>query len=167
MEIIYRPVQAKDLKEIVELEADAFHMSREMVQNDMVGRITNYPDTFWVAEDKETNRVVGHIFGPAFAKKYIEDEIYFKNHPNRVEDDYQMILSLAVLPEYRLNGIASHLLAKLEAVASSQERKALSLTCRDELINFYEKFGYQNEGTAQNLPGETLYNMVKQIKKKK
>lgn len=163
MKIKYRQVKPEDLEAVVNLEAEAFDMNKERTRSDMIGRIQNYPDTFLVAEDQENNQVVGHIFGPAFAKRYIEDEIYFKNHPNRQEDKYQMILSLAVVLKYRRNGIAGHLLAELANVAKSQGRDALSLTCKDELISFYEKNGYQNEGKTQNLPGETMYNMVKEI----
>lgn len=163
MKIIYRQVKPTDLETIVQLESQAFEMSEEMTRRDMIGRIENYPDTFLVAEDEETGKVVDHIFGPAFAERYIKDEIYFKNHPNHKEDKYQMILSLAVVPEYRHHGIASHLLAELADVAKSQGRDALSLTCKDKLISFYENNGYQNEGKAQDLPGDTLYNMVKEI----
>ncbi|EFG56248.1 hypothetical protein C5L18_000582 [Lactobacillus amylolyticus] len=51
---------------------------------------------FLVAEDKEKDQVIGYTFGPAFSKRYIEDEIYFANHPNRKNDLYQMILSIIV-----------------------------------------------------------------------
>lgn len=163
MKIVYRQVKPEDLDTIVELEAQAFEMSKEMTRRDMIGRIENYPDTFLVAEDEETGKVVGHIFGPAFAKRYIRDEIYFKNHPNRKDDKYQMILSLAVVPEYRHHGIAGQLLIKLADVAKSQGRDALSLTCKDKLISFYEDNGYQNEGQAQDLPGDIMYNMVKEL----
>lgn len=163
MKIKYRQVKPEDLEAIVNLEAEAFDMNKERTRLDMIGRIQNYPDTFLVAEDEENNQVVGHIFGPAFAKRYIEDEIYFKNHPNHQEDKYQMILSLAVVQEYRHHGIATQLLAELAEVAKNQGRDALSLTCKDELISFYENNGYQNEGKTQDLPGETMYNMVKEI----
>lgn len=163
MKIKYRQVKPEDLEAIVNLEAEAFDMNKERTRLDMMGRIQNYPDTFLVAEDEENNQVVGHIFGPAFAKRYIEDEIYFKNHPNRQEDKYQMILSLAVVPKYRHHGIATQLLAELAEVAKNQGRDALSLTCKDELISFYENNSYQNEGKTQDLPGETMYNMVKEI----
>ena len=133
----------------------------------MIGRIENYPDTFLVAEDKEKDQVIGYTFGPAFSKRYIEDEIYFANHPNRKNDLYQMILSIVVDKKYRLNGIASHLLKKMDEVAKKQGRKAISLNCLTPLIAFYELNGYTNEGKANNIPtpeGETMYNMVKELK---
>lgn len=165
MKIIYRQVEPEDLEAVVKIESEAFNMGKKMTRLDMAGRIENYPDTFLVAEDQENKQVVGHVFGPAFAKRYIEDELYYKNHPNRKEDKYQMILSLAVAPRYRHHGIATQLLTELVQVAQDQGREALSLTCEDKLIAFYEKNGYRNEGEAQNLPGGTLYNMVKTIEK--
>lgn len=78
--MIIRRVTMDDLGEVVNLESAAFKMTKEQTKNDMMGRIENYPDTFLVAQ--EDGKVIGHIFGPAFNKRYIEDELYFENHPN-------------------------------------------------------------------------------------
>lgn len=167
MKIIYRNVKKNDLTTIVDLESEAFHMKKDMTKKDMFGRIENYPDTFLVAEDEENSKVVGYVFGPAFSERYIEDEIYFKNHPNRKDDEYQMILSLVVDKEYRHNKIASHLLEKTTEVAKKQGRKAISLNCLTPLIPFYELNGYKNEGKASDIPtpdDEITYNMVKELK---
>lgn len=166
MKIIYRTVKKADLPTIIDLESAAFHMNKEMTEKDMIGRIENYPDTFLVAEDEETGKIVGHTFGPAFAKRYIEDKLYFKNHPNRAEDKYQMILSIVVAPEYRHRGIASHLLDKMMEIAKSQGRVAISLTCYRELFPFYESNGFVNEGKTHDLPdpdGKQSYNMLREV----
>lgn len=166
MKIIYRNVKKDDLATIIDLESEAFHMKKDMTEKDMVGRIENYPDTFLVAEDEENGKVVGYVFGPAFSKRYIEDKIYFKNHPNRKDDKYQMILSLVVDEKYRHHKIASHLLEKMSEVAKKQGRKAISLNCLTPLIPFYKLNGYTNEGKTNDIPtpdGETTYNMVKEL----
>lgn len=158
-----REATMRDLDDIVKIESDTFHMSQEMTRKDMIGRIKNYPDTFLVAE--EDGHVVGHVFGPTFEKRYIEDDLYFDNHPNQKGDAYQAILSLAVAPEYRKKGIATKLLDEMAHVAKSENRKAISLTCLPKLFSFYEKRGYQNEGkTTDDIPdpdNESSYNMVK------
>lgn len=166
MKIIYRNVKENDLNTIVALESEAFHMDKKMTKRDMVGRIKNYPDTFLVAEDQKTGQVVGYTFGPAFAERYIKDEIYFKNHPNRKNDQYQMILSLVVAKEYRCHKIASHLLQEMNKVAKNEGRIAISLTCLTPLIPFYELNGYENEGKANDIPtpdDEITYNMVRKL----
>ena len=163
--MIIRRVTMDDLEEVVNLESAAFKMTKEQTKNDMMGRIENYPDTFLVAQ--EDGKVIGHIFGPAFNKRYIEDELYFNNHPNQKDDRYQMILSLAVLPAYRKQGIATKLIEALAQEARKQNRQAISLTCLPKLIKFYEKRGFHNEGkTSDDIPdptGVTSVNMVRTL----
>lgn len=163
--MIIRRVTMDDLEEVVNLESAAFKMTKEQTRDDMVGRIENYPDTFLVAQ--EDGKVIGHIFGPAFNKRYIEDELYFNNHPNQKDDRYQMILSLAVLPAYRKQGIATKLIEALAQEARKQNRQAISLTCLPKLIKFYEKRGFHNEGkTSDDIPdptGVTSVNMVRTL----
>lgn len=163
--MIIRRVTMDDLEEVVNLESAAFKMTKEQTRNDMIGRIENYPDTFLV--EQEDGKVIGHIFGPAFNKRYIEDELYFNNHPNQKDDRYQMILSLAVLPAYRKQGIATKLIEALAQEARKQNRQAISLTCLPKLIKFYEKRGFHNEGkTSDDIPdptGVTSVNMVRTL----
>ena len=163
--MIIRRVTMDDLEEVVNLESAAFKMTKEQTKNDMMGRIENYPDTFLVAQ--EDGKVIGHIFGPAFNKRYIEDELYFENHPNQKDDRYQMVLSLAVLPEYRKQGVATKLIEAMTQEARKQNRQAISLTCLPKLIKFYEKRGFHNEGkTSDDIPdptGVTSVNMIRAL----
>lgn len=163
--MIIRTVTMNDLEAIVDLESAAFQMTKEQTKKDMIGRIKNYPDTFLVAE--EDGKVIGHVLGPSFNQRYITDELYFKNHPNRAKDQYQTILSLAVSPKYRKHGIATALLEQLSSVTKGQGRKAITLTCLPKLFSFYEKRGFKNEGkTSDDIPdpdGISSYNMVKDI----
>lgn len=163
--MIIRRVTMDDLEEVVNLESAAFKMTKEQTKNDMMGRIENYPDTFLVAQ--EDGKVIGHIFGPAFNKRYIEDELYFENHPNQKDDRYQMVLSLAVLLEYRKQGVATKLIEAMTQEARKQNRQAISLTCLPKLIKFYEKRGFHNEGkTSDDIPdptGVTSVNMIRAL----
>lgn len=163
--MIIRRVTMDDLGEVVNLESAAFKMTKEQTRNDMVGRIENYPDTFLVAQ--EDGKVIGHILGPTFNKRYIEDELYFENHPNQKDDRYQMVLSLAVLPKYRKQGVATKLIEAMTQEARKQNRQAISLTCLPKLIKFYEKRGFHNEGkTSDDIPdptGVTSVNMIRAL----
>lgn len=45
--------------------------------------------------------------------------------------------------------------------ARKQNRKGCILTCKEELIHYYEKFGFMNLGLSQStLANETCYDMV-------
>lgn len=165
MSLKIRSVTMTDLTSVVKIEAAAFHMSIKQTRKDMIGRIQNYPDTFLVAE--KDGEVIGHVFGPSFNERYIRDALYFKNRSNRKSDQYQMILSLAVAPAYRRQGVATKLMASLEEVAKKEGRQAISLICLPKLLHFYEKRGFRNEGqTGADIPdpsGISSYNMVKEI----
>lgn len=87
---------------------------------------------------QEDGKVIGHILVLLLINAYIEDELYFENHPNQKDDCYQMVLSLAVLPEYRKQGVATKLIEAMTQEARKQNRQAISLTCLPKLIKFYE-----------------------------
>lgn len=77
---------------------------------------------------------------------------------------YQSILGLVVSPVYQRKGIASLLLRKFEKQVRQKERLTVTLTCRKELIPFYEKNGYVNQGIAASQHGGIQwFNMNKQL----
>lgn len=163
MAITYRLVFPEDLVQIVPLEAAAFNMKPDQVKKEMRPRIKAYPETFIVAEAKE--QVVGYIFGPTAAKRYIEDHLYYDNQPNRPEDPYQAILSLVVAPGFRHQGIGTSLLQAMRVRAHHDHRRALSLTAAPDLVEFYQERGFKNEGPAADLPGGQQFNLIFELKK--
>lgn len=148
------------LTEIMSIENTGFTPDEAATELAMKARIEQIPDTFLVA--LENDRVLGYVVGPASNQRYIDDSLFDQVQPNRAGDDYQTILSLAVAPEHQHQQVASQLLTALEKVALSQGRKAVTLTCLERLIPFYEAHGYVNEGQAKSThAGEIWYNLVK------
>lgn len=48
--------------------------------------------------------------------------------------------------------------------ASQEGREAVSLTCRENLIEFYEKLGFKNHGISVSNHGNVAwYNMVREF----
>lgn len=135
MAITYRQVETTDLPQIDQLEAEAFQMKLDQVEQEMAPRVSAYPETFIVAEDH--SQVVGYIFGPASAQRYLEDKLYYENKANAGAAPYQAVLSLVVAPAYRHHGIATNLLQAMSVRAHHDHRRAISLTCAADLIEFY------------------------------
>lgn len=159
MSLTINPAQAADLDQIMTIEHAGFSPAEAATSASMAERIALIPDTFLVAKQGAT--VVGYVVGPAFDQRYLTDTLFEKSTPNAAGDAYQTVLSLAVSPDHRGDGIASHLLTALATVARRQHRRAITLTCLKRLVPFYEANGYINEGvSASTHAGETWYNLV-------
>lgn len=147
------------LEQIMTIEQAAFTAEQAASKSAMQERIEKISDTFLVALEGE--KVLGYIVGPASKDRYITDELFEEVLPNQATDEVQTVLSLATAEEARGKGIASSLLLELKKVAQMQERKIISLTCLEELIPFYEKHTYLNEGIANSEhAGDVWYNMI-------
>ncbi|MFJ5623917.1 GNAT family N-acetyltransferase [Peribacillus loiseleuriae] len=60
-------------------------------------------------------------------------------------------------PKYRKHGYAAKIMEQVIADAKKQGRKGCILTCKEELIHYYEKFGYKNEGISQSALGDAVW----------
>jgi [ribosomal protein S18]-alanine N-acetyltransferase len=73
------------------------------------------------------------------------------------------VLTVAVLPEYARQGIATHFMAELEKWSQSKEASAMMLEVGVEntgAIALYEKLGYQSISTRKNYYGHGLDALV-------
>lgn len=159
MTITINPAQSQDLAQIMTIEKAGFTPAEAATEASMAERIRLISDTFLVAKDGDT--VLGYIVGPAFDQRYLTDELFAQSTPNRPTDPYQTVLSLAVSPQHQQGGLGSQLLTALAQVARRQHRQAITLTCLQRLVPFYERNGYVNEGVSASAhAGETWYNLV-------
>lgn len=110
---------------------------------------------------------MGFITGPVVDSKYdyIEDWMYEKETESLAgPGGNQMVLTIAVHPDYRGRGIGSQLLDRFAETAKEMKRGRIALTCLEDRVPFYEKNGYVNHGQAESEhAGEIWYNMIKEI----
>ena len=74
-----------------------------------------------------------------------------------VIDERSYVEDYATLPAYRKRGLAGQVLERVIADAKAQGRKGCVLTCKDKLIHYYEKFGFQNEGVSASTHGGVVW----------
>ena len=68
-----------------------------------------------------------------------------------------MIFGVNTIPAYRRRGCAGTLLERVTADARAQGRKGCVLTCKEELIHYYESFGYRCEGVSGSTHGGVVW----------
>ncbi|WP_127849566.1 GNAT family N-acetyltransferase [Lacticaseibacillus hulanensis] len=162
MGLIIRAPRTDDLAAVMQIERAGFTPAEAASETSMAERIAVIPDTFFVAELDKV--VAGFIVGPAIDRRYLTDDLFDHLTPNAPADDYAAVLSIAVAPSHRNEGLGSALLTAFAHRAKEQGRKLVSLTCLDRLMPYYEKNGYVNEGVAESThAGEVWFNMTKII----
>jgi ribosomal protein S18 acetylase RimI-like enzyme len=158
--ISLRNVQATDLEQLLLIENEGFPIEEAATKEAFVERIQLILDTFIVAEKE--GKILGYINGPIINQPYITDDLFekIKENPNR--GGFQSILGLAVSNQARNQGIAKILIEKMEELVKENEREGITLTCKQELVSFYEKFGFFNHGMSESQHGGVRwYNLVK------
>ncbi|MFB7303212.1 GNAT family N-acetyltransferase [Heyndrickxia sporothermodurans] len=157
-----RNVKIDDLSELVAIEHLCFSKDEAATETAFRKRIQLIPDTFFVAE--EDGVLVGIINGPVISTSYITDDLFSNIKENPASGGHQSILGLAVHPHFQKHGIASVLLMHLEKESREKKRQTITLTCKENLIKFYEKMGYNNEGVSDSEHGGVVwYDMSKML----
>ena len=62
-----------------------------------------------------------------------------------------------MLPEYQRQGIAEKLMKDMMEKSREAKREKMILTCKERLIHYYEKFGYENKGISESVHGGVVW----------
>ncbi|ASJ54720.1 GNAT family N-acetyltransferase [Brevibacillus formosus] len=160
--ITIRNAKAEDLPALIAIEQLCFSPEEAATQEAFEKRIRLIPDSFFVAEVDGV--IAGLINGPVIESTFITDDLFQTIKENPASGGHQTILGLAVSPAFQNRGIASMLLAHLEASARESCRETITLTCKENLIGYYESHGYLNNGvSSSDHAGAIWYNMSKPL----
>lgn len=150
-----RTAMEKDLKEITKIEEKCFPPAEAASMENFRERLRIYPDHFWLLEQE--GKILSFINGMVTNEETIQDEMFENARLHEPEGGWQAIFGVNTLPRYQGKGYASMLMEQVIADAKAQGRKGCILTCKKELIPFYERFGYQNEGISASVHGNAVW----------
>ena len=127
-------------------------------------RLSAFPDSFFVAEETESGANIGFTNGAAVNQETICDEMFEDAGWHRSDGAYQSVFGLDVVPQWRKQGVAAALMETLIQDAREKGRKGLILTCKERLIPYYQKFGYQCLGLSKSVHGGAVwYDMILEL----
>lgn len=148
--LIIRHVNEDDIDGCYDVES-ACYTSEGATKEKVQKRIRLFPEGFLVAESKK--KILGIINSASTNKENITDE-KFKDMVGHDKDGKNIVIfSLAVLPEYRGNGISKRLMARFIDVSKGLKKEKILLICRSELISYYEHYGFINGGISKSTHG--------------
>lgn len=146
-----------DLDAIADVESECFPKNEAATREQLQARLKAYPNHFWLLENDE-GRVVSFVDGMTTDLDMLTDEMYENAAMHDESGAWQMIFGVNTLPEYRGRGCAAALLKCAIATAATHGRRGLVLTCKDELMHYYAKFGFKDEGISSSTHGGVVWH---------
>ena len=153
-----RKATIKDLDKIAAVERECFPAS-EAATEEFRERLERYGDHFWLLFID--NRLVSFVDGLVTDERDLTDRMYEDASMHNENGAWQMIFGVNTIPGYRKQGLAGTLIKRIIDESQQDGRKGIVLTCKKELIHYYSKFGFVNEGvTLKSVHGGvTWYQM--------
>ena len=154
-----RTALPEDLEAITRLEAECFPAAEAAGAESFARRLEFYPDHFWLLT--EGDKIVSFVNGMVTNEPDLRDEMYDDASLHNPNGSWQMIFGVDTHPDYRCRGCAGQLLKFMIAQAKIQGRRGLVLTCKEALLPYYAKFGFQNEGISQSTHGDVVWYQMR------
>lgn len=149
--MIVRTATMADLPAIAALEALCFPAAEAASLESFRDRLKRYPDHFWLLFEGDT--LISFVDGAVTFEKDLTDEMYDEPALHDENAPWQMIFGVNTHPDYRRRGYAGLLLRRCIDDSRRQGRKGLVLTCKEEKVPYYAKFGFVSEGLSGSSHG--------------
>lgn len=155
-----RTATIDDLAAVTAVEAACFPAAEAATEAEFKERLVSYSDHFLLLF--EEGELIAFVDGFVTDEADLTDEMYANAAMHNENGDWQMIFGLNTLPSHRNQGCAEQLMKKMIQLAQEQGRRGVVLTCKDRLIHYYAKFGFENEGiTAQSTHGNAVWYQMR------
>ena len=135
-----------DLDAVASVEAECFPAAEAATKEEFYDRIEHYGNHFWLMFDEE--KLIAFVDGFVTDEPDLTDEMYADASLHNENGAWQMIFGVNTIPACRRYGYAGELIKKAIEDARIQGRKGLVLTCKEKLIRYYAKFGFDDEGVS-------------------
>ncbi len=155
----FRNATLDDLASISEMENVCFPPNEAASFASLSKRLQVFPNHFWIFENE--GKIIGFINGMVTNNKTIIDEMFTNADLHDEEGAWQSVFGLAVSPDYRKSGYAGKLINHLIEQSKEQNRAGLTLTCKEYLIPYYRRFGFEDAGVSASVHGgEVWHDMI-------
>ena len=147
-----------DVPALSAVETECFPPAEAATAAELAERVAHSGKHFWLMYDGD--KLISFVDGFVTDDADLTDEMYENAAMHNENGAWQMIFGVNTIPAYRKHGYAGQLLQCAIEDARKQGRKGLVLTCKEKLIAYYAKFGFENEGISESVHGNvTWYQM--------
>lgn len=154
-----RTATIQDLDAIAGVEALCFPPAEAADRASIHRRLSVFPDRFWLLWEGDT--LVSFVNGMLTHVPDLTDEMYEKASLHEESGPWQMIFGVDTIPAYRRQGCAERLLHHVIEQCKRENRRGIVLTCKEHLLHYYAKFGFQNEEISQSVHGNVRWYQMR------
>ncbi len=141
---VFRIASASDLDLLYDAEKRCFkgdYLNRE----DLEAMLERFPEHFLLLY--KDGVFLGYQISCPSSLEHFEDTL-FQGKAYEEEGSQLYLLGLGVLPEHQGKGYGRILIERLKEEALRQKRKKIILTCKEDLVPFYSRYGFKLTGDS-------------------
>ena len=157
--MLIRTAVPADAAALAEVEALCFPAAEAAPEQQFRDRLQAYAGHFWLMFDGET--LISFVDGMVTDQPDLTDDLYENAALHSETGAWQMIFGLNTVPACRKKGYAGLVLRRAIHDAEKEGRRGLVLTCKKELIHYYGKFGFLNEGISVSVHGNVVWYQMR------
>lgn len=150
-----RHARPTDLDALDALEQQCFPPEEAATRAAFAQRLAAFPEHFWLAE--EDGQILACVNGCVSDSPLLQDEMFDNAGLHNEQGAWQMLFGVETHPAAQGKGYASALMRRMIADAKAQGRQGVVLTCKQELLDFYRRFGFENEGVSASQHGGAVW----------
>src|SRR6056297_3358108 len=139
MDLIMRKVKADELDRVYEIEKVAFPPEEAASLEKYIWRQKNYPDYFFVAE--KNDKIVSVVCAIPTNQELINNDIF--DMEKLPFGKIGAVVSVMADENFQCQGITGELIKYSLAKLKENGMEKSCLTCKEHLIHYYSKFGYE------------------------
>lgn len=156
---VIRPATAEDVPACARIESLCFPEAEAASLEKIEKRQRLFPEGFLVAE--VGGELVGFVNSGATNETDLSDEALKDMVGHDPAGANLVIFSLAVTPARQGQGVARRLLETFAATAGSLGRKAILLLCKERLVRYYARFGFDDLGESASAHGGARWHQMR------
>ena len=154
-----RTATIADLDQIAAVEAQCFPAAEAATKAEFAERLAHYAAHFWLMFEGE--KLISFVDGFVTDTPDLTDDMYSGAALHNEQGAWQMLFGVNTIPTHRGQGCAGTLIRRAIADARVQGRKGLVLTCKEEKIGYYAKFGFIDEGVSGSTHGGVVWHQMR------
>lgn len=158
---VLRQATAADAALLAGIEARCFPPAEAAGLGQFEARLAVFPRHFLIAGLDGVP--VGFVNGMVIDAERIDDVMYADAKLHNESGAWQSVFGLNVLFEHRRRGIAARLLQEFIDQARAEGRRGCVLTCKDYMLHYYARFGFERLGESASTHGGARWHDMKLV----